>query len=357
LHDYLAQLLVLGRMKLEQGKTMLSSIPAADRIMVDVDHILEQALSYSRTMIAELSPPVLQEAGFSAALRWLGDQMQPHGLIVEIYADSKQSPLPEDRAVLLFQSVRELLFNVLKHSGVDQAIVRIEFEENGEVCLSVEDQGKGLDADALQRALEPGHLGLFAVKERMDAMGGRVDLISAPNKGTTVKLMLPACSTRPASSEKDIFEEKSTGISASPSHNRPAISTFDSYAQSAIRPIRILLVDDHVMVRKGLLALLESYDNLEIIGEAGDGEEAVALAGELRPDVVIMDLNLRNLNGIEATRQITRHLPDIKVIGLSFNDAKEMREAMIEAGAVDLLRKTGGTAELYQAISTACPNQ
>ncbi|MEO6202043.1 MAG: PAS domain S-box protein [Nitrospirales bacterium] len=357
LHDYLAQLLVLGRMKLEQGKPMLSAIPATERMVQDVDHILEQALSYSRTLIAELSQPALQGAGFSESLRWLADQMQTHGLIVQVHTDHNESQLPEDRAVLLFQSVRELLFNVLKHSGVDQAIVRMEFEQKGEVCLSVEDQGKGLGADVLQRALEPGHLGLFAVKERMDAMGGRVELISSPHTGTTVKLMLPVCSTRPASSEKDIPGEESSGTSAPPSHNPPAISIFDTHSPLAIRPIRILLVDDHVMVRKGLLALLESYDNLEIIGEAGDGEEAVVLAGELRPDVVIMDLNLRNLNGIEATRQITRHLPDIKVIGLSFNDAKEMREAMIEAGAVDLLRKTGGTAELYQAICAACPNR
>jgi DNA-binding NarL/FixJ family response regulator len=77
----------------------------------------------------------------------------------------------------------------------------------------------------------------------------------------------------------------------------------------------------------------------------GDGEEAVALAGKLRPEVVIMDLNLRKLNGIVATRQIIHHLSDIKVIGLSFHDKKEMRVPMIEAGAVDILRKTGGTAK------------
>lgn len=357
LHDYLAQLLILGRMKLEQGKPFLSSLPEADRIVQDVDHILEQALSYSRTMIAQLSPPVLQEAGLSAALKWLAEQMQTHGLLVQVHSDHRESQLPEDRAVLLFQSVRELLFNVLKHSGVDQAIVRIESDRKGEAWLSVEDQGKGLDADALQRALEPGHLGLFAVKERMEAMGGRVELISAPGKGTTVKIMLPASNTQPASSEIERSEEESSGNPPSPSQNRMAMSTFDTQTRSAVRPIRIMLVDDHLMVRKGLLTLLESYDNLEIVGEASDGEEAVALAGDLMPDVVIMDLNLQKLNGIEATRQISHHLPDIKVIGLSFNDAKEIRAAMIEAGAVDLLRKTGGTTELYQAICAAGPDQ
>ncbi len=77
-------------------------------------------------------------------------------------------------------------------------------------------------------------------------------------------------------------------------------------------PIRVLLVEDHDMTRKGLLKLLTKYDDLEIVGEAGDGVEAIALAERLMPDVIIMDVNMPKLNGIEATRQIIRTSPEKK---------------------------------------------
>lgn len=190
-HDYLGQLLFVGSMKLEQAKKMLSPSPAADRLMQDVVDILEQALAYSRTTIAELRPPALPEAGLESVCRWLAEGMRKHGLRVKVHGSHEKIQLPEDHTVLLFQSVRELLFNVLKHAGVKQATVRMSIQENGEACISVEDRGKGLDVNAMQRTQKPGHLGLFAVQERMRAMGGRVKLTSAPGQGTIVRLLLP----------------------------------------------------------------------------------------------------------------------------------------------------------------------
>ena len=190
-HDYLGQLLFVGGMKLEQAKKMLSPSPAADRLMQDVMDILEQALTYSRNTIAELRPPALPEAGLESVCRWLAEGMRKHGLRVKVHGSHEKIQLPEDHTVLLFQSVRELLFNVLKHAGVKQATVRMSIQENGEACISVEDRGKGLDVNAMQRAQKPGHLGLFGVQERMRAMGGRVKLTSTPGQGTIVRLLLP----------------------------------------------------------------------------------------------------------------------------------------------------------------------
>jgi CheY-like chemotaxis protein len=346
-------------MKLEQGKKIFSLFPAADNILQDVDHILEQALVYSRTTIAELSPPALNETGLPTALMWLAERMHKHGLQVKIDINQKQIHLPEDRAVLLFQSVRELLYNVLKHAGVNQANVSIHVEPDGEVRVSVEDLGKGLDAEAMQRALEPGHLGLFAVRERMGAMGGHVELTSALGQGTNVRLVLPACPQH--SDMAEMVMRKAQQFDTSMQQNRSATGTHsddsaDNMPISTLRRIRVLLVDDHVMVRKGLHILLASYDRVEIVGEAGDGEEAVAMAERLMPHVVVMDLNMPKLNGIEATRRIMRDWPDIKVIGLSINDELEMRRAMINAGAVASLQKTGAATELYQAICASFPD-
>jgi signal transduction histidine kinase len=107
-----------------------------------------------------------------------------------VLADREQVPLSEEHAVVFFQCVRELLFNVLKHAGTDRATVQVTVEEQGGVRLSVHDRGRGFSPDALRRATEPGHLGLFAVRERMESIGGRMAIHTALGHGTTVTLSL-----------------------------------------------------------------------------------------------------------------------------------------------------------------------
>lgn len=190
LHDYLAQLLVCADLKIGQTRKTLSLGPAGDAVLQDLHEILQQSLTYTRTMIAELSPHTLHTAGLPAALEWLAERMQKHGLWVTVEAHCDAVKLPEDHAVLLFQSVRELLFNVLKHAEVDRATVSLHATDEG-LVLSVVDRGKGLDAEGLRRSAEPGHFGMLAVRERMEAMGGWLKLESEPGAGTRVELGLP----------------------------------------------------------------------------------------------------------------------------------------------------------------------
>ncbi|GJL58552.1 MAG: hypothetical protein NPIRA03_14090 [Nitrospirales bacterium] len=353
LHDYLVQLLVVGRMKLRELKEHVPLSPEAEILTGELEDVLQQALTYSRTTIAELSPPALYETGLAVSLKWLAERMEKHGLRVEVHiSDYQASHLSEDRVILLFQSVRELLFNVLKHAGVYEATVRMSSGQGGEVWIAVEDRGTGMHADALQQGMEPGHLGLFAVQERMEAMGGRVELTSASGKGTCVKLVLPTHGSIPAkvnTPPRKAFSEQATWAEQGAIHSQ--FEKIPSPGHTSEKPrIRVLLVDDHVMFRKGMQKLLEQYQDLEMVGDANDGEEAVMVVSQLKPDVVVMDNNMPNLNGIEATREICRQWPAIKVIGLSMNDETEIRAAMLDAGAVEYLQKNGTVTELYQAI-------
>ncbi len=191
LHDYLAQLLVVGGMKIGLARKSLALTPAGAVLVQELDDIVQQSLGYTRTMIAELSPPALHDAGLPAALRWLGERMQKDGLWVEVSSDREELALPEDRAVFVFQSVRELLFNVLKHAGVDRATVSIRSGPGGALSVVVEDCGKGMDDDALRRSVEPGHFGLLSVQERMEAMGGWLEIGPRTGGGTRVELGLP----------------------------------------------------------------------------------------------------------------------------------------------------------------------
>jgi DNA-binding NarL/FixJ family response regulator len=107
------------------------------------------------------------------------------------------------------------------------------------------------------------------------------------------------------------------------------------------------------MVRMGLRSVLESYPDVEIVGEACNGEEAVSFVERLQPTVVLMDINMPKLNGIEATARITTHYPHIIVIGLSVNAGGANETAMRNAGAAMLLTKEAAVDQLYRAIQDA----
>jgi DNA-binding NarL/FixJ family response regulator len=114
--------------------------------------------------------------------------------------------------------------------------------------------------------------------------------------------------------------------------------------------IKILLVEDHKIVREGTRQLLEQYPDMEVVGEASDGVEAVQFAEDLHPNVIVMDVRLPRLNGIEATRTITARFPDIRVLILSAYDDDNYVFPLLEAGASGYLLKTASGAELAEAI-------
>jgi DNA-binding NarL/FixJ family response regulator len=117
-----------------------------------------------------------------------------------------------------------------------------------------------------------------------------------------------------------------------------------------MRPITVLLADDHDIVREGLCALLASEPNIEVIGEAVSGREAISLTQELSPDVVIMDLAMPRLNGVEATRQIVHSCPRAKIVVLSAYDTVEYVQPVLAAGASGYLRKDTVANELIEAV-------
>jgi PAS domain S-box-containing protein len=194
LHDSLAQMLAVGQMKISLAMKQLAISPDLKSTLQNVSTIFQQAMSYTRTMIGELMPPSLQDHGLPEALKWLAERFQQDGLSVDVKSDCEKIRLSEELAVMLFQSVRELLFNVIKHAGVDRAAVTLTVDPNGSFRVVVSDRGKGLGEDALQRASEPGHLGLFSVRERLESMGGQVEIASQLGHGTTITLSLPMSS-------------------------------------------------------------------------------------------------------------------------------------------------------------------
>jgi two-component system response regulator NreC len=116
------------------------------------------------------------------------------------------------------------------------------------------------------------------------------------------------------------------------------------------KTIRVVLADDHRMMREGIRALLERQKDIEVVGEAADGREAVRLATQLSPDMVVMDVSMPLLNGIEATRQIRRDCPDVSVLILTVHESEEYVAQLLAAGADGYIIKRAAGDELISAI-------
>ena len=253
--------------------------------------------------------------------------------------------VPEEQAVLVFQSVRELLINVAKHAGTKEASIRMRRDEEG-IRVEVRDTGDGFDSAVVRPhdGAHPAKFGLFSIRERMKAFDGTLELVTAPGKGTTALLVLPL---------EEVVEQRAhdSVISVEAKAGRTAMERMPSLQ----KVLTVLLVDDHAMMRQGLRSVLEAHTDIQIIGEASDGQEAVVMADALRPAVVVMDINMPRLNGIEATARIKGQYPDIRVIGLSVNAGPNNREAMLKAGADMLLTKEAAVEELYRGIQAVVP--
>ena len=118
--------------------------------------------------------------------------------------------------------------------------------------------------------------------------------------------------------------------------------------------VKVLLVDDHALMREGVRAMLAKADGIEVVGEAGDGETAVTLAGRLRPDVVMMDLDMKGIGGLEATRRILRQHDQTRIIILSIHMTEPYPTQALEAGALGYMSKNCGIQQLEEAINTVC---
>lgn len=349
LHDHLQQMLVYGKMTIGQGKRRVADVPGAAEAMTRVDDVLTEALTYSRTLVAELSPPVLHDHGLAAGLKWLGDYMRKYGQTVTVLVpDNHELNLPEADRVLLFQSVRELLINASKHAGTDKAVVRME-RHDANLYVTVSDEGEGFDPAAVTSATAgipsggiSSKFGLFSIQERMRALGGSFTVQSAPGKGTTATLVLPLA----RNAEDNRLSPELSGASAA----REGTSAEELGPLTKGTMVQVLLVDDHAMVRQGLRSVLDAYDDLHVVAEARDGAEAVKLVGDLRPRVVVMDINMPRMNGIDATTHIKTRWPETTVIGISVNTGDDVSDAMKRAGAATVLPKDTAVDQLHDAI-------
>lgn len=348
LHDDLQQMLVAARMHISAIKPETSP----DRIfelMRHVDDLVDRSIRLSRNLTHRASPPVLYDAGLAPALEWLGRQFtDEHGLEVVVDCDDDAQPESQDTRILLYQACRELLFNVVKHAGANQCKLSMHRAGLGDVQVSVCDSGKGFDEGRLGEVNPGDGFGLFSIRERLELIGGRMEIESIPDEGSCVRLFAPVAAEQgnqvPHAEMHRTLVEALEQTASFPEPQQP----------SGVAPIRVLLADDHRIIRASLAGLLKNRSGIEVVGQAGDGQQTIDKAHALRPDVIIMDVTMPVIDGVEATRRLSGEMPDVAIIALSMHEKEDMQQAMRDAGAVRYLTKDGPPELLVAAIrSTA----
>jgi PAS domain S-box-containing protein len=335
LHDHLQQLLVGAKIRLTVLRR--SEDGESSHAAKEIEGLVEESLAVSRSLTAELRPPVLNEAGWAPTLEWLARWMaDKHGLAVTVDVEQDVPAGAGDVRVLLYEAVRELLFNVVKHAGVKAASVALRRGPDGQVQIVVADSGVGFDPATARPAGAGGGFGLFSIRERLDLVGGRLEVESAPGQGSRFTLTVPHA-TPPGA-----------GSSASPALVKEPVR--QPIAPQPGATIRVLVVDDHPVVRRAFVRMVGSEPDIQVVGEAATGEQAIELTRQLLPDVVLLDVSMPGMSGVEATRRIHAEFPGVRLIGLSMYDEAEKAKAIRDAGAVAYLNKTCPFETLITAI-------
>jgi CheY-like chemotaxis protein len=239
----------------------------------------------------------------------------------------------------LFRVVQESLANVLRHSGSRKAKVRF-WVESGAAHLSVEDEGRGIPAERLNSANDASGalgVGISGMRQRLQQIGGTLN-IRARHPGIEVLARVPVKAEAPVPAPP------------MPPSDEFRVPEANHGSESSTTRKRILIVDDHEVTRHGIRTLLASEPDLEICGEAEDGVEALAKVRELKPDLVLLDLNMPKMNGMTAAHEIKR-MPDCpKILVFTSHTYVGLDQMIRSSGLNGYVFKSGANEELVRAI-------
>lgn len=339
LHDNLAQTLALCKMKLHIIARKVEA-QAWSASLAQVAAFVDESLTYTRTLMSELRPPQFgNEGDLGMAIAWVVGKLQRHGLTVSLEDDGQRKPVGEDQLTMVYQAVQELLYNVLKHANTGHATVSLR-RVHHTVVITVRDEGCGFDIGRHDGRPSHNGFGLLNIRERAQQVGAQFHIDSRHGHGALVTITVP-------------LKREIKGLIREPDvRSGSQVGRLDS-----TKPIRVMLVDDHEMIREGLRTIINAQEDLHVVGEASDGHIAMTRIRECQPHVILMDINMPTLDGVETTRRIKAELPDAIIIGLSVHKDERMALNMRDAGASAYLSKGGSFEALCETIRQTIEKQ
>jgi PAS domain S-box-containing protein len=322
LHDTIGYRLVTLQKSIEMTLATLGTAhPLAEHLTRHLD-VLKETHQLARSLAMDLDSKVLADLGISPAARQYVDRLAVStGMPIRLHVTGRVRRLPADVERVAFRSLQETVNNALRHAGGTEIAAQLHFGTKT-LRLTVQDNGRGFDVDAQRlnsketAALGGTALGLPELHRQVKLIKGELLVESVPGQGAIVVLNLP--------------------IHPAATHERS-------------KP-RVLLVDDHEITRQGLRLQLAQSGEFTCIGEASDGISALHQVELHRPDLVLMDINLPTLGGIESTRQITRRFPHLGVVILTYYEEEVYLQQAFEAGARGYVLKRDESQHIIQAL-------
>jgi two-component system, NarL family, sensor kinase len=294
-----------------------------------------------RTLSYLLHPPLLDECGLASAVLWYAEGFKKRsGIHLNVSIDEELVRLTTDAETALFRVLQESLTNVHRYSGSPSADIRI-FQSPSNVHLEIVDHGKGVKAGTERSSFAGAPtlgVGIPGMRERIRQLGGQLE-VEFTNEGTRVHASLP--------------------MEASPEETavQPGGELFrdndDFQANTRPRPDvrkRILIADDHEVMRRGVRGLVESQEEWSVCGEAIEGNEAISKTRELQPDLLILDVSMPGMSGIEAALQILKDDPKIKILFFTMHDSPQMMREISNVGAWGYVAKARAGNDLVDAV-------
>jgi PAS domain S-box-containing protein len=336
LHDETVQALTTLLINLDVAeRSVREGTSLGDGALGRVRTIARRALDESRSLAHSLRPPLLDDVGLEAALDALAEEcMQTYHLRVtrcaESGSDARRRLEPYVETVL-FRVAQEALTNSCKHAAADTVRISLVVDDRA-ATLTVKDNGRGFDLRQIKASGSRSGLGLDGMRERAELVAGELHIDTALGRGTAVTLRVPIDRTL-AADLPDRHEDRAADGSTN-------------------MTTKVLLVDDHAMVREGLKIILEARPGIAVSGEAEDGRQALDMVQRVRPDVVVMDIAMPNLNGLDATRQLKRRFPEVKVLILTSHENRQYVTQIARTGAEGCLLKRSAGVELIEALET-----
>lgn len=296
--------------------------------------LLEQAIGEVRDVVSSLRPATLDALGLVPTLRQELAELQVRaGIRIDLLADDVM--LSEAVETGLYRIVREAMSNVVKHARASRVTLRLR-DEGEDVVVTIQDDGAGFDLTRIASRLHPRGLGLISMRKRAELLGGSFTIESRPGGGTEVSVRVPQLP-----------------IDEPPDPPRPSVVAPGGEGSIGAEPVGVLIADDHPVAREGLRVVLEDDERFRVVGEAGDGAEAIEQVATLRPRVVLMDLRMPRVDGLEATRQIKALRPSVVVIAMTSYEDEALLLRAIQAGAAGYLLKGASRQLIRQTITAA----
>jgi two-component system NarL family sensor kinase len=342
LHDVTGQKIAILSMSLDRlGRLVQSEGTEVDETLEESREVVRKIGEEIRTLSYLLHPPLLDESGLGSAVRWYAEGFQKRsGIHLTVDIATGLGRLSTDVETALFRVVQESLTNVHRYSGSPDAEIKI-FADDGRIQLEVVDHGRGIEAGAARVPIDgiaSLGVGIPGMRERLRQLGGQLEVDFGRN-GTRVVATVPV-------KEPDVAVTEMMEYSADSGNGQPRL---DSDSRSDQRR-RILIADDHEVMRRGVRGLLESHDEWAVCGEAFEGREAVTKSRELRPDLIIMDINMPGLTGIAAAQQIRRENPLAKILFFSVHESAQTVREVINAGGQGYVSKSRAGHDLVDAV-------